>query len=473
MHSTSALYKTILAKPHRSECKAIINGVEYTDADLVSVFVQAQLFGREAPSVGNTVARMVKIEMLAPEQTIPTQSRIELYARIRSGNDVSEWIPKGVYFVDTRSTSKTRDNGSLTLVLEGYDAMLKGEQIYASTGTFPKTDAALLTELCGLIGVTSNYTPSRGYSIDKPNEYSVRELLGFIAAANGGNFVISDDGKLEFIPLNAGTATATEIEAATLDAGDMLNPITKVTLHKMDGNKFTAGTATGRNLNVDCPFATQSMATNILSVVNGYAYQPFSALQSLIDPSLEMGDKVTVNGVTSRIYQQDIDIGYGFSATLGAMEEKEIDHNYQFKSSGGRAVDRVKSDVNAIASPEEIRKFREERKTLFAEIVDDNGVVHSARLNLAAITDGEHTKTLAELLADVITLNGEVNVNGNLYINNGVVYCKEIMASQKGLQAPSVLTQKVLIELSTGTLQFVPMNITDKDGNNHLVLGAY
>ena len=40
-----------------------------------------------------------------------------------------------------------------------------------------------------------------GYLIELPTAYTMRETLEHIAAAYGGNFVISAEGKLLFVPL--------------------------------------------------------------------------------------------------------------------------------------------------------------------------------------------------------------------------------------------------------------------------------
>ena len=34
------------------------------------------------------------------------------------------------------------------------------------------------------------------YTVEYPNDYTMREALGFIAAAHGGNFIITDAGRL-------------------------------------------------------------------------------------------------------------------------------------------------------------------------------------------------------------------------------------------------------------------------------------
>lgn len=97
MHETSQQYKDLLALPYIVENKIVIDGTTYTEAALVSVNVSGQVFAVEAPSVGNAVSRMITLEMLDPGSTIPTQAKIELFSRLRYGDTVSEWLPKGVF----------------------------------------------------------------------------------------------------------------------------------------------------------------------------------------------------------------------------------------------------------------------------------------------------------------------------------------------------------------------------------------
>jgi hypothetical protein len=117
---------------------------------------------------------------------------------------VSEWIPQGVYFIDTRKTTANND-GLDILTLHGYDAMLKTEQPYASNdvaGDAP--DTQYVQAIADAIGVDVDprtWEIMSGYTIPFPLGYSMREVLGFIAASYVGGFVMTDEGKLRLVSL--------------------------------------------------------------------------------------------------------------------------------------------------------------------------------------------------------------------------------------------------------------------------------
>ena len=66
----------------------------------------------------------------------------------------------------------------------------------------PMDDAVdIVAELMG-ISVDSRTQVSHTYTIDYPaNDYTLRDVLGFIAVANGGNWTITRNDQLLLVPL--------------------------------------------------------------------------------------------------------------------------------------------------------------------------------------------------------------------------------------------------------------------------------
>lgn len=90
--------------------------------------------------------------------------------------------------------------------------------------------------------------------------------------------------------------------AISVDKNELQAPITQVTLlvgQDEEGNDivYVAGnTENGINLDVSLPWGTQELADQILAKVSGVKYQPFQVSGACIDPALEVGDAVEVNG---------------------------------------------------------------------------------------------------------------------------------------------------------------------------------
>lgn len=175
----------------------------YFSDSILSISVNGNLFGGDKPTIGCATARIVQVKMRKPKDAIPRSARLAVYARVKNNTEMSQWIPKGVFFVDTRNNTISFD-GQPIIELNGYDAMIKSEASF-ELGNAETSDAGYLTACAHNLGVeiderTLDYI--RGdFSLPKLEDYSIREILGFIAAMHTGNFVISDCGKLLFVPL--------------------------------------------------------------------------------------------------------------------------------------------------------------------------------------------------------------------------------------------------------------------------------
>lgn len=219
MHVTSDLYKTILQTPgHEKEHRAFIAGVEqkilkkaetkYSNLNMPPL-VKGSLFVGSKPSVGGCVSRQIDI-MIKPKGTIPRMAEIKLETRLVLKDFVtgeitstSEWLPKGTFYIDTRQTDKV----SGALIIHGYDAMLKAEQMLLTETTeddWPKPMDEVVEEIAKRMGVTvdSRTVISHTMMVGYPLEYTMREILGYIAAAHCGNWIITDAGEIRLITLN-------------------------------------------------------------------------------------------------------------------------------------------------------------------------------------------------------------------------------------------------------------------------------
>lgn len=234
MQETSSLYKQLLADPrHWKECALAIGetgvlitkygegitfgGVRiltgssgadggFDETRLISMNTVAKVFSGNAPSVGECVSAQIDIEMLKPTADIAKQARLVPYVRLTDGIRHSEWIQKGVFYIDTRN--KKEDSSNIEkLVIRGYDNMLRAEQDYPSSRlSWPARDIDVIKEIAEFIGVSvDSRTVSimqRGYKVPYPSQYSCREVLGYIAAMYGGCFVMSDLGELRLVTIN-------------------------------------------------------------------------------------------------------------------------------------------------------------------------------------------------------------------------------------------------------------------------------
>ncbi len=214
MLSTSDAFKRILKTDYTVEWKAVIAGVTYSSDVLISARTSKDVFeSGSGLSVGNCISGQLDLALLKPETAIPKMAEIKLYLKIFNSTEESEWIPKGVYFISTRE-EEIEDDGIDVIDIHAYDAMMKLEQPAANEGdqsTWPKTDIQALRYAAEKIGVEIDPRTvsliNKGYSVPYvgygEDGYSLREMVGYIAAMYVGNAVITDEGKLHIISIAA------------------------------------------------------------------------------------------------------------------------------------------------------------------------------------------------------------------------------------------------------------------------------
>lgn len=209
MHNVSDLWRTLLTSPgHRKEVKLVIAGVTYGEDKIVdgSLRIDGGLYSDFG--IGNCCARQIDFEIY-PQGTIPRQAQIEVYVRLVLGEQVSEWIPKGVFFFSTRKTDRITG----VLSVHGYDAMLKAEETWLDSSydakTWPMPAATAVADIAARMGVAVDSRTVLDaafpvqYPVDDKGDMTMREALGRIAVANAGNWTITDEGKLLLVGLNS------------------------------------------------------------------------------------------------------------------------------------------------------------------------------------------------------------------------------------------------------------------------------
>lgn len=185
------------------EIKAVIAGVEYGQDKIASCHVSKALFSGSTLSAGGCVSAEMEIVLIEPDD-IPRGADVKLYARESDG----EWIPQGIFFIDTRPKSEVLN----TVTLSCFDAMLATEQVwltpdYASKNwPMPQSDA--VADIAARIGVEvdsrtvlSTSFPVE-YPVDEYGDITMREVLSYVAMSNAGNWIITNEGKLLLVRLN-------------------------------------------------------------------------------------------------------------------------------------------------------------------------------------------------------------------------------------------------------------------------------
>ena len=368
MNTTSELYKSILAGNHSFEVKVNISataeGLVQSSTDygmdvLTSLSSRRSVFGTGSPRLGLAPSGELALSLYVESGAVPRMATIRPYFRVVNDTQRSEWIAKGVYFVDTREADTT--TGLLTL--HAYDAMLKGEQAYPSTShSWPYSDINTVTEIASFLGVEvdaqTTSLMTAGFMIPLPAQYTLRETLQYIAALYGGSFVVTDANTLRLVCLwdrkteadltLGSTHRLTESPAFPACTGVrfLLDDDSDGRSPSAVGELF-AGDETGYVYEISCPFATQAAADRLLTKMQGFVYRPFAAEAAILDPAGEIGDTISVSGSLTSLLSCNLTFDSLCAASVSAPEDEELDHEYPYIPASERSFTRRLQNVQS------------------------------------------------------------------------------------------------------------------------------
>lgn len=416
-------WNDVFAIDHKTEFKAVINGITYTYSQIKSAQITKSMMDKL--TIGQATSAMLDM-VFRPQGTIPTAAKIECYVRLANYEPttaitdeasniiktddgyvlasaysvITDWIPFGTFYIDTRETAA---NGLMTIT--AYDRMLAAEQSFPSTAG-SMTMSAATAYIAAAIGVdVDSRNQIAPYSIDSPvGLYTMREVLSGIAAASGGNFVITENNKLRLIRI-ASPSISENVRVASCDVHSDVKTIGKVTLYPDTETQYSSGTS-GYEIQADCIYATQAICDYVKSLLSGATYLPYSAGTAILNPALELGDSVKPNGNQSILASAVFTIGVSMSANIEAPIDAEVNHEYPYQS-------RTKEERKLATSQSRIEKTTEEIRLSVEGKADADDVQTAIDLNLNELslsyTAGENGASIT-LSKEGVSITGDVKV---------------------------------------------------------------
>lgn len=200
-------------------------------------------------------------------------------------------------------------------------------------------------------------------------------------------------------------------KAGGMETSPQFEPISKIILLVDNENYFEAGNDTGRTLEITCPYGTQAMADNLLSSLGGYAYQPATATDALIDPAAELGDAVTVGGVYTILAQMDTTFDSLMTADIGAPGQEEIESEYPYVSQQQSDINRQLADTRS-----EIAKNSEQIQLTVKGLNSANQAISQLTLSIDSIelsvSNGSTSSTITLKKDNVVISSQEITMSG-------------------------------------------------------------
>lgn len=397
----TAITEIVRGNSARYYSKYVVEGKEYTDT-LNKFNFQNITNPNNEITIGNTCSSSVAFSVYMSQVSLENKE-ITIFEGVKVGAEI-KYIKLGKFTV-TKQTS----DGEYTSY-EAYDRMYKADMPYFSDMTFPSTDKAILNEICGKLGISLATNIATAHTInDKPQGYTYREIIGYMAMLQGCNAVINADGNLELrwykdsdYVLDGHKYYQQGVTFTT--SKDFI--IQKLTCNNTkSGDKETSTITSGSGatgLNFANPFMTQAILDEVYKKIGGFTFRPLT-VKFVGDYRLEVGDIITVNkgGVDYKVPIMQIthECDGGLMDTVTSIGQSDTENTSVASGPITKQMERYYADLILV------------NKALINKLsVDEADIRYASIENLKAVNadiDNLKTNKLDATYADIINANVE------------------------------------------------------------------
>lgn len=397
----TAMTEIVRGNSARYYSKYVVDGKEHTEA-LNNFKFQNMINPNNEITIGNTCASSVTFSIYMPTVSLENKE-ITIFEGVKVGTEI-KYIKLGIFTV-TKQTS----DGEYTSY-EAYDRMYKADMPYFSDMTFPSTDKAILNEICGKLGISLAANIVTAHTIsDKPQGYTYREIIGYMAMLQGCNAVINSDGNLElrwykdsgyvldghkYYQQGVTFTTSKDFIIQKLTCNNTKSGST-------EQSQITSGDgATG--LSFANPFMTQAILDEVYKKIGGFTFRPLT-VKFVGDYRLEVGDIITVNkgGVDYKVPIMQIthECDGGLMDTVTSIGQSDTENTSVASGPITKQMERYYADLILV------------NKALINKLsVDEADIRYASIETLKAVNadiDNLKTNKLDATYADIINANVE------------------------------------------------------------------
>lgn len=480
--------------------KYLVDGKEYNQT--LNEFKYSNIINpNNSISIGNTCSSSVTFSIYNPEITLENKD-ITIFEGVKGDSGI-EYVQIGIFTV-----TKEESNGEYTKYT-AYDKMYKAEKGYFSALTYPSTDKAILEEICTKLGIQLATSITNTHTIiDKPQGYTMREMIGYMAMLQGGNAAINSDGNLEIKWYKDSDYVLDGHQY--YQQGVTFTTSKDFTIRKLtcnntkSGDKETSTITSGSGttgLSFANPFMTQANLNEIYKKIVGFQFRPLT-VKFVGDWRLEVGDIITVNkgGVDYKVPIMQIthECDGGLMDTVTSIGQSDTENSNIASGPITKQMERYYADLvlinkavieNADITSANIESLKAHQayidqlkankiETITANIV--NLTANKATINEANIAklqaDYAQIGVLNADVADIKTLmfgsatgkslttefaNAVVSVIGNAQIKSAMI---DSIAADK-ITSGKIYTNLVEILSESGNLDIADNTIQIKDDN--------
>jgi len=195
VYQVSDYFNSLVRAPNREfDVKILMNGTEYNSNKVVEFELYESIVEGEDYTIGAAVPTRLDLT-IRTEDIFPSNAEIKPYIKLYGDGASSEWMPLGIFYIDSRKYI----NDVWEFVC--YDKLMLANQPWETSLMLPNTMDNVMDEICTILDVELvSGLLIHSYNVPlTTQEFTIRQVIGYIAACHASNAKINKDGKLAFI----------------------------------------------------------------------------------------------------------------------------------------------------------------------------------------------------------------------------------------------------------------------------------
>lgn len=290
------------------------DGVKYSDIKSIKISVPSASNGKI--SIGGTISNC--IEIISAKTEIPDGKKITVYESVKLDTGEYEDVPMG----DFKITSAVTKDCLTTITAEG---PLSTETAlgYFSKLNYPATTVQMLDEISDAIGIRIETDGLEELYVEtKPEGYTHREVIGYLAGMHGKNAVETRKGT---ITLKWHEYCNDDIFTNKVDSPELSNsPFVIEKFECAVSGSATINRGEGfTGISISNPLMTEKAADVIWSKISGYKFRPGIFNIKSGTPCVDVWDSFTYNGEVVIATELEYTWDGGLSNVYKSVGERE------------------------------------------------------------------------------------------------------------------------------------------------------
>lgn len=346
----SDLFNERITKSGRTFHARLISGNEVVDSGFSSINIYGGSNNGDTITIGSAISQRIEVEMKESDIKLAGKEWVfEMGLLLESEN--IEYIQVGYFTPEKPST----DNGKTKFT--AYDRMMKLSGIYSCTLSVINT-IAVLNDISTQTGVPIDVTGLAALQMNKPEGYTCREVLMYIAQKYGKFANVNRAGIIQlhwWTEVKDYKITPNNTNGFSHDENIFtLGYILCSTGQNEEGNAIviTAGKGT-QGISISNPFMAQNELDEVYGYIGGFTYTVSNVNMPIGDPRLDPWDIVEVYDTKGNAYKiplMSLEFQYdgGLSASFSCVGYSETESETDYKGPMTQFQERLEASIAKI-----------------------------------------------------------------------------------------------------------------------------